>query len=192
VLKPRNGSASRDLHIIQDEEELRFFFPRTPQPILQEYLNNNGAAEEFTCSVFVDRDGAPVGTFMARRELSGGATWRAEVGVWPEIHELLQAIGSGLRPLGVMNVQLRLTPRGPVPFEINIRCSGTSAIRAYYGFNEPEMLLRHYVLGETLKTPEVKTGYVMRYWNEVFLDGVSSDDLAAGTMGMKGNVLAWP
>ena len=39
VAKPRKGSASRGVHIVQDEEELRFYLPRTCNPILQEYLN---------------------------------------------------------------------------------------------------------------------------------------------------------
>jgi len=172
ILKPRDGYASRHLYRIKDEEELRFFFPRVPNPILQEYLQHDGREEEFTCAVFVDKTGTPVGTFMAKRDLSGGATYRAEVGVWPAIRELLLAVGSAVHPRGPLNVQLRMTKQGPVPFELNVRCSGTSGIRAYFGYNEPEMLLRHYLLGEALVPPTPRTGMVLRYWNEVFLEGV--------------------
>jgi carbamoyl-phosphate synthase large subunit len=192
VLKPRDGSASHNLHIVQDEEELVFFFARTPKPILQEYLSLAGKVEEFTCAVFVARDGTPVGTFMARRDLSAGTTYRAEVNFWPEIHELLWKIGAALRPLGPLNVQLRLTERGPVPFELNIRCSGTAAIRAHFGYNEPEMLLRHYVLGEELAPPRPRQGYALRYWNEVLLEGVDQRRLEQGPEGLKGFVRAWP
>lgn len=192
ILKPRDGSASRNVHLVQDEEELRFFFPRTPNPVLQEHLNNSGSIEEFTCAVFVDNSGKPAGTFMAKRDLNSGTTYRAQVGVWPEIQEMLLAIGSALKPRGVLNVQLRMTERGPVPFELNNRCSGTTSIRAYFGYNEPEMLLRHYVLGEELSVPEVRTGYAIRYWNEMFLDGVTPENLETGPNGLKGKVIAWP
>ncbi len=192
VIKPRSGFASRNVHIVQDEEELKFYFPRTPNPILQEYLRSGDKEEEFTCAVFVDREGTVAGTFMARRELSAGTTYRAEVNFWPEIHELLLAIGTALRPRGPMNVQLRFSGGRPVPFELNIRCSGTSAIRAYFGYNEPEMLLRHYVMGEPLESPKVRTGYAFRYWNEIFLEGVAHKHLIGGPAGLKGKVLAWP
>ena len=192
VVKPRDGFGSRHVQVIPDEESLRFFFPRTPNPITQEYLQLDGAAEEFTCSVFVDRDGSPVGTFAARRELVGGATARAEVGFWPDVHDLVASIGSALKPVGPLNVQLRRTARGPVPFELNIRCSGTSAVRAYFGYNEPEMLLRHLVLGETLSPPEVTEGYVMRYWNEMFLPGVTGASMSDSLGKVQGVILPWP
>ena len=192
IIKPRSGSASQNVHVLNDDEELTFYFPRTPTPILQEYLNLNSKEEEFTCAVFVDRDGSPVGTFMARRELSAGATYKAEVNFWPEIHELLLEIGTVLRPRGPLNIQLRLTERGPVPFELNIRCSGTAAIRAYFGYNEPEMLLRNYVMDEKLALPARRIGYAFRYWNEVFLEGVDREGLLEGSGGMEGRVLAWP
>jgi len=187
ILKPREGSASRGVQLIRNPEELRFYFPRTPKPIIQEYLSKPGEDEEFTCAVFVDKTGTPTGTFMARRELSSGTTYRAEIGFWPEINDLLVAIGSALRPRGVLNVQLRMTERGPVPHELNVRCSGTTAIRAHFGYNEPEMLLRHYVLGEEISQPEIRTGYAFRYWNEVFLE-----DSPSGQNNQKGTVLAWP
>jgi carbamoyl-phosphate synthase large subunit len=177
---------------VNDDEEMNFYFPRTPNPILQEFLKLNNKEEEYTCAVFVDRDGFPVGTFMARRELTAGATYRAEVNYWPEIHELLLNIGSILQPRGPLNVQLRLTERGPVPFELNIRCSGTTAIRSYFGYNEPEMLLRNYVMGDRLAPPERRTGYVFRYWNEVFLKGIDQESLIDNPVRLKGRVLAWP
>jgi carbamoyl-phosphate synthase large subunit len=192
VLKPRDGSASRHFQVVKDEEELRFFYQRTPNPILQEYLSLSGQVEEYTCSVFADGDGKVAGTFMARRELSGGSTYRAEIGHWPEIQELLISIGTALRPRGSINVQLRMTERGPVPFELNPRCSGTTGIRAYFGFNEPEMLLRHYVLGEPLEAPQPRFGYVMRYWNEVFLEGPPRGLVDGNAVGSRGEIVAWP
>ncbi|RMH18073.1 MAG: ATP-grasp domain-containing protein [Acidobacteria bacterium] len=193
ILKPRDGYASRHVRRIDDEEALRFFFRRTPNPLCQEYLRSPAGIEELTCSVFVAADGRAAGTFVARRQLSGGATCRAEVRPQPEVDELLRAIGESLRPRGPLNVQLRLTDRGPIPFELNVRCSGTSAVRAYFGFNEPEMLLRHYLLGESLPPPAIRRGYVLRYWNEVFLDGVGEDDLEdAVARGLRGEILPWP
>ncbi len=192
ILKPRRGSGSRQLHLVQDEEELRFYFPRTKEPILQEHLGDGDAQEEFTCAVFADAAGQCQGTFMARRQLMAGATYQAEIGYWPQIDELLLELGRRLRPRGPLNVQLRSTPRGPVPFELNIRCSGTTAIRAYFGFNEPEMLLRHYVLGEPLAAPARRTGYAFRYWNEVFLEGVDGQRLRQGPQGIAGVILPWP
>ncbi len=192
VMKPRTGSASHGVHVVRDEEELRFYFPRTAGPILQEHLRLSDEEDEYTCAVFVDRTGTPVGRFMARRELSGGATYRAEVNFWPEIDELLVRIGTALRPRGPLNVQLRMTERGPVPFELNVRCSGTTAIRAHFGYNEPEMWLRHYVLGEELVVPKIQTGYAFRYWNEVFLDDVGQERIMEGPAGLKGEIRAWP
>jgi len=189
VLKPRDGFASRDFHLVEDEEELNFFYSRTPNPILQEHLSLRGAVDEFTCAVFADNEGSPIATFMARRDLASGSTYRAEINFWPEINDLLMAIGSALNPRGVLNVQLRLTERGPIPFELNIRCSGTTAMRAYFGYNEPEMMLRHYVLGEQIESPQIRNGYAYRYWNEVFLEGPPEqgppDD-------RNGEILAWP
>ena len=192
VLKPRDGFASRGVQVIEDEESLAYFFPRTRNPMLQVYLGDRKNPQEFTCSVFVDGGGEVIGTFMARRDLSGGATYRAEVGSGPDIDDLLRRIGRSFRPRGPMNVQLRMTQNGPVPFELNIRCSGTSAIRAHFGFNEPEMLLRHYYLGERLPPAKARQGYAFRYWNEVFLEGVSAHDISLAPQGVMGAVRAWP
>ena len=79
-----------------------------------------------------------------------------------------------------------------MPFELNPRCSGTTGIRAYFGYNEPEMLLRHYVLGESLETPQPRFGYAMRYWNEVFLEEPQAGLADGSAVGRRGEIVAWP
>jgi carbamoyl-phosphate synthase large subunit len=192
ILKPRDGSASRNVMLVKDSEELRFYLRRVPNAIVQEYLNVGGRSEEFTCAVFVDKSGEVTGTFMARRTLSGGTTFRAEVGYWPELQPFLVNLGKKLQPRGPINVQLRMTDRGPVPFELNIRCSGTTAIRAYYGYNEPEMWIRNFVLGEKVSQPERRTGFALRYWNEVFVPDVTAMDLDGTSITRRGEILPWP
>jgi carbamoyl-phosphate synthase large subunit len=129
--------------------------------------------EEYTCAVFVDRYGDVVSSIQLRRELVNGTTYKAEVCFERSIHNLIVRIGKAVKPRGVLNIQLRYTKgSGPVPFELNCRCSGTTAIRAHFGYNEPEMLIRHYVLGETIKTPEIKYGKAYRYWNETYRENI--------------------
>lgn len=192
IIKPRDGSASRHVSLAKDPAELSFYFERTPNAIVQEYLTLDGAEEEFTCAVFVDTAGDVTGTFMARRTLSGGSTYRAEVGYWEELQPFLVEVGKKLKPRGPLNVQLRMTSRGPVPFELNIRCSGTTAIRAYYGYNEPEMWIRNEILGEKVAQPPRRNGFALRYWNEVFIPDMTVDDLGGTSITKRGEILAWP
>jgi carbamoyl-phosphate synthase large subunit len=59
-----------------------------------------------------------------------------------------------------------------VPFEFNTRFSGTTPIRAYFGFNEPELAIRSYFLGETVAAPEIRPGFCVRYVEEIMLPDV--------------------
>jgi carbamoyl-phosphate synthase large subunit len=136
--------------------------------ILQEYLGD--PAEEYTAGCFCDADGAVRGTIVLRRTLQGGTTTTAESGDFPEVAAVARQIAAALRPLGPANVQLRLHHGRPVPFEINPRFSGTTALRARMGFNEVEAALRHFVLGEAVPELRVRRGGVaLRYWNEIYV-----------------------
>ena len=164
IVKPKIGSGSRGVIKVNSFEEMPEI---TDKLFIQEYLDG----PEYTCSVFVDRFGEVIGTFQLERELQNGTTYKGMVAFDRQIHKLLVKIGKTFKPRGMLNVQLRVTERGPVPFELNCRCSGTTAIRAHFGYNEPEMLIRNYVLGEDLKTPEIKQGKAFRYWNETYQKG---------------------
>ena len=88
----------------------------------------------------------------------------------PEDHLEVRRIADKLKPRGPCNVQLRMSSKGPVCFEINVRFSGTTPMRTYYGFNEVEAALRHFVLNEPLADfPIIREGVVVRYWNELYL-----------------------
>jgi len=180
IVKPRRGTAARGVHRVIDADALRGIFqPGTGQIVQQKLGRGDGRLDdEYTCSVFRMSDGGLLGPFTARRSLRGGDSWTVEVDNFPDLHPLMMDIGSKLPAMGPLNVQMVLTDSGPIPFEINARFSGTTAIRAHYGFNEPEMALRHFVGGETPANPEIGKGIALRYTEEVFVDGYGADNLA--------------
>jgi carbamoyl-phosphate synthase large subunit len=182
VLKTRQGTSSRHVHIVRDRRMLEEVYGGTPLPMLQRLLDvpRSELNTEYTCSVFKARDGSLLGPFTARRTVRGGTSWHIEVAPFTALHPLLLGIGNAMDFVGSLNVQLMLTPAGPVPFELNARFSGTTAIRAHFGFNEPSMTLKSYFYHETLTAPAVRSGVAMRYHEEVFVDDVSAADLSAG------------
>jgi carbamoyl-phosphate synthase large subunit len=192
VLKTRRGTASRHVHVVEDEASLGALFDVTPHPMLQrviarpsEWLRN-----EYTCSIFKCSDGAILGPFTARRTLRSGSSWIVEVARFAELEPLLLRIGEKLPTLGSLNVQLMKDEEGRgVPFEFNARFSGTTAVRAHFGFNEPVMAIRSYVLEEKLEQPAIRTGVAMRYLEEVFVDDVRADEL--GPDAPRGQVHHW-
>jgi carbamoyl-phosphate synthase large subunit len=167
IVKPRNSSGSKGLFKVQSQRELMHVLPLVDRPIVQEYLRPDD--QEYTTAAFVDDTGQPQGTVVMRRELAAGLTYRARVEDHPVVAATAQAVASALRPLGPCNVQLRLTRRGPVPFEINARFSSTTSIRACFGYNEVEMALRCYVLGERIRPPRPRRGVALRFWEELYL-----------------------
>ena len=191
VLKSRFGTSNRNVHIIGCEKELEQLYPRTPKPLIQEMIAepSNRLNSEYTCSVFKCNDGSLLGPFTARRTLRSGNSWHVEVRRYEDFIPLLSRIGELLPVMGSINVQLMMGKDGPVPFEFNARFSGTTAVRSYFGFNEPAMAIKNYFLGEKLSNPEIREGLALRYLEEVFIDDVSlePDDL----LRCKGRVMQW-
>lgn len=176
IAKPRFGKGSDAVLTVRDERHLaevveatEMVLGRTSTEILlQEYLGEDD--EEYTAGCFCDSAGLLRGTIVMRRRLHLGTTGVAELGAFSPVRAVAGAIVSRLAPLGPCNVQLRLHHGQAVPFELNPRFSGTTALRARMGFNEVEAALRNLVLGE--ETPllrDVGSGYGLRYWNEIYV-----------------------
>lgn len=186
VLKTRSGTSSRHVHIIWDSESLRKLFPETPLPMLQKVINipSSELGSEYTCSVFRSADGKLIGPFTARRSLRGGTSWHVEVAPFETLYTPLLAIANSLDFIGSLNVQLMLTEEGAIPFELNSRFSGTTAVRAHFGFNEPEMALRSFFYKEPVLAPKIRNGVAMRYHEEVFVESVSAASLSPSARGV--------
>jgi carbamoyl-phosphate synthase large subunit len=165
---------------VQDECELRRLLPTVVNPMLQQLAGpiEAGLGHEYTCSIFQCADGRLLGPFVSRRTLRGGSSWIVEVAPVVAIEPLMRQLGALVPSVGSLNVQLMLTNGRAVPFEFNARFSGTTPIRAYYGFNEPEMALRSYVLGEPVAEPTIRRGLAVRYIEEIFLDDVNVDTIS--------------
>lgn len=181
ILKPRRGTAGRGVYRVANERKMRSLFVEGTGQIVQELLGQGGGRlnDEYTCSVFRLSDGSLLGPFTARRSLRGGDSWIVEVDRFEDLHPLVLEIGNAMPAMGPLNIQMIDTEAGPVPFEINARYSGTTAIRAHFGFNEPMMALQHFVSGEAMETPNIRKGVALRYTEEVFIDDCSVGDLAA-------------
>ena len=176
-LKNRFGTSSRNVFLINNKKDLSRIFHIVPNPIIQEFAGQRGndLKYEYTCSVFFTKQSKLIGPFIARRQLREGTSWIIEVRNFNFLKPLLIRIAKLLPSVGSLNIQLRDGLNGPVPFEFNARFSGTTSIRAYFGFNEPEMFIKNYYLKKKLTNPKVRNGISMRYIDEIFLDKVNQN-----------------
>ena len=168
VAKPRTGRGSHGVVVVTSPAELGPIRGRADY-VLQEYLGD--ADVEFSTGCFSDRDGAVRGSVVMRRLLTAGTTTFAELGDFPEVRAEALKVASALGPMGPLNVQSRLHGGRAVTFELNVRFSGTTPIRAHFGFNEVEAALRHFILDEPLADlPSPREGTAARYWEELYID----------------------
>ena len=180
ILKARRGTSSRNVYLVNNKEDLERFYPITPSPILQGIIKlpSSKLGYEYTCSVFKRSDGKLIGPFTARRTVRSGTSWHIEVATFLELNDVLIKISKNLDYTGSLNIKLMLTENGATTFELNARFSGTTAVRAKFGFNEPEMVLKDIFYGQKVTEPNIRKGIAIRYNEEVFLENVNLEDLS--------------
>ncbi len=168
VLKPREGSGSKNFYIINNREELNFFSKYIPEAVVQEYLLPDD--EEYTVGVYKSPRTGYYGQIIFKRQLAAGLTYKAEVVKDQEIEFICKNLAESFDIWGPINVQLRKTHKGVKIFEVNLRFSSTAVMRAVFNFNEAEMCVRDLILKESLPPLEIKNGYSLRYWDEVYIE----------------------
>lgn len=166
IAKPRGGKSAEGILMLRTPADVDYIGTRIDY-VIEEYLGD--AESEYTVGCFVDRSGAVRGSIAMLRRLHQGTTVFARVGEFPEVRAEAERIAAALKPVASCNVQLRMHHNRPVAFEINVRFSGTTPMRARFGFNEVEAALRHYVLDEPVTLPHVTEGIAVRYWNELYV-----------------------
>jgi dTDP-4-amino-4,6-dideoxygalactose transaminase/carbamoylphosphate synthase large subunit len=167
IVKPtRETGGSRGVHLVIGHKELDALTPfvRTEcRPIIQPYIGNADA--EYTVGVMSDKSGNVIDSIVIHRKLTGLSLLDSKVcgeeivavstGIsqgyvirHQAIQEFCEDLAKSLDSRGPLNIQLRAHDSNLVVFEIHPRFSGTTAIRAGAGFNEPDVLLRNHLYGE--------------------------------------------
>lgn len=185
VVKPYlGGGGSKNVFLAQTEEELKFFtnynLRQGNKVIIQEYVGD--ITEEYTVGVLNDFDGNLIGSLALNRVITSALSNRIKIkdyktgkllaissGVsqgivddYPYVRQECEKISQALGSKGPLNIQCRLVKGELFVMEINPRFSGTSAIRAMLGFNEPDLLMRKHILKEELGSVKYKKGAVFR------------------------------
>jgi carbamoyl-phosphate synthase large subunit len=177
VLKPSiGGGGSANLMIAQTREELysfcSFLLSIYPEFIIQEYVGTPDA--EYTVGVLVSMDGELINSIALKRSILSALgnrlkipnrTSRKELGPilaissgisqgeidrFPQVTKGCEELATRIDARGAINIQCRLIGDKIYVFEINPRFSGTTSLRAMVGYNEPDILLRRHVLGESI------------------------------------------
>jgi carbamoyl-phosphate synthase large subunit len=133
LIKSRDGSGSKSIQIVNNQDELTFYKRMYPNFIAQEFLIDQGG--EFTCGLFRSTSGE-IRDVIFKRKLIGGFSGFGSREEHPKISQLLYELAVLLDLRGSINVQLRLVNDIPVIFEINPRFSSTVLFRHMMGYED--------------------------------------------------------
>lgn len=164
IIKQKVGGArSKNVYIIKDKEQWEAVLNTIVDKndfIVMDYIEG----DEYTCGTINLQDTCK-GVIVMRRILRDGDTHKCFSEINPTIESAVRKVVESIKPFGACNVQLRVKNGIPYVFEINARCSGTTASRTLCGFNEPKMIVEYLLQGiEPSFKIEEKT--ILRYWNE--------------------------
>lgn len=169
IIKPIKGKSSIGIEIINNSHELNKY-RHSDDFVLQELVGDN--ENEFTVGCYIGKTGFVFDPIIMRRKLQNGNSVFAEVVENKEIKNYCKEICHKLNARGPVNIQLRLDNNDkPVCFEINLRFSGTTPIRAHFGFNDVEASIKEYLLNSSLKNSfKITGGFSIRYTNELYVN----------------------
>ena len=168
IAKPSVGSGgSRGLAILLNSEEVTNYIRNVAlqsKTIVQPYIGDSN--EEYTVGILSDKSGALIDSIVMRRKLVGlslldsrkasDRSYAISTGYSQgyfikdeEIQTFCEDIAVKIGSRGPLNIQLRRQNKKLYVFEVHPRFSGTTTMRADVGFNEPEILLKNHLFGET-------------------------------------------
>lgn len=133
ILKSRKGSGSKSIFILNDIEEFSFYQKKYPDFIAQELIV--GSPDEFTCGLFRSKKNE-IRSIIYKRKLVDSYSGYGEVVENDTVSDLLYSIAINLDLVGSINVQLKLSEKGPCVFEINPRFSSTVKFRHMMNFKD--------------------------------------------------------
>ncbi|PCJ89771.1 MAG: hypothetical protein COA57_01040 [Flavobacteriales bacterium] len=167
IIKPRTGGGSRHIYTCYSKNDIEIFLPVVPEPIIQQYIDPI-RNEEFTAGTYRTADNK-VHVIVLRRTLKFGMTNTAETIGNQELEAFCKDVILKTNLIGSNNIQFRNGKEGPKVIEINPRFSGTTGIRANFGFNDVEMWITEALNLGKVNPPKIKKGKVLRYMDELYV-----------------------
>jgi len=168
IAKPNRGKGSSGIVKLKSKEDLSLV-PNNDYCI-QQYLGDE--KQEYTVACYVNKTGIQQELIILRRDLKYGTTFMAEIVENDSIKVECKRICEKFKPKGPLNIQLRMHNGIPVCFELNVRFSGTTPIRARFNYNDVEAMIQEYIFNKEIEStlkPQRK-GRAYRYFNEFYMD----------------------
>lgn len=169
IAKPRHGKSASGIYVIHNEREAKKY-SNLEGYVLEEYIGDSD--KEYTVGCYLSRDKRNVYIIAMHRLLKNGTTVWAKTVHDPVIEEEAKKICLKYKPNGPLNIQMRMSnDNKPICFELNVRFSGTTAIRANFGFEDVKAQILEYVFnqGDISNCFNIIDGEVFRYDEELYL-----------------------
>jgi carbamoyl-phosphate synthase large subunit len=150
ILKPKAGSSSIGVHVVDNREQLDYLLPRTADPMIQELV----IGDEHTVDCFCDFEGSIVSIVPRLRIATrGGEILKGRISKDPEIITAVKALLTSLPMPGHSTVQCFKTERGIEFIEVNPRFGGGAPMSIAAGADSCANLIR-LLRGEALDYTE--------------------------------------
>ncbi len=204
IVKPKDGAGSMGITVLCGPADLERYRPR-PGDIVQEYLipaawglktltpadvmrrGRLRQDDEVRLQTLITPSGEILPVFANVNVIVNGASMRICPSADPALHDFAQRAFSVLAAMGAVgpcNLQGRITEAGLVLYEVNLRFTGCSAVRAAMGYNECEAALRLLVQGEPAASVGARLtvnmdAVCLRYLTETVVPSASINVLAS-------------
>ena len=168
LAKPCHGKSSKGIIIVNNQDDLNRIIGLNDY-VLEEYLpDENG---EYTVGCYYDKKNKHVHLIAMERVLRNGTTVYAKVIKDDEIEKEATRICERFKPRGPLNIQMRKNRFGkPVAFELNVRFSGSTAMRCHFGFKDVEAMIKEYLYDEDISQCfNIKEGEAFRFDSELYI-----------------------
>lgn len=121
IIKPRDGMGSQNIFIINDKEELDFYYKRVSNPIVQQFIEG----DEYTIDCTCDVEGNPISVVPRKRlEVRSGEVSKTRICKHNDIIRQTELLSKKLKAIGPITIQCIETETDIKFIEINPRFGG--------------------------------------------------------------------
>lgn len=166
ILKPKKGSASKDIVTLYDKNDFDYWTNKQKNSILQKFIGDD--LNEYTVGTFGLGNGDILKpSIVFKRTLSkDGSTKYAETVNNKAILDEVEKLSKIFNPIGPTNFQFRIENNLPYLLEINPRLSSSNSLRTLFGYNEALMIVDFYIKNKIPDIPKLLNGKAWRYYED--------------------------